>query len=109
MSRQMMTKHYIHLINLRNLIVHTIDDVVLDRQIIETTQTIMKTFLAAEVAQLQQNHTYHYVKRDEYQAELVDMSGHSVNEIQFDSMQTTPLWNIFNYHPDALNEHIRAR
>lgn len=96
-------------VNLRTLIVHTTGQVAFDDNVFHKTQKQMKTFIPTEVAQLQQEHTDYWVKSDEHQAALVKLAGHSIGEVNFESMKTTALCSSFNYYNEDFQEHINAR
>ena len=91
-------------VNLRTLIVHTTKNVELDKNIILDTQKQMKAFLPTETAKLIQHHSLYFVKSDQHQSELVKLSGHSIGEITFYSIKTTPLYGAINRFSDHVNE-----
>lgn len=92
-------------VNLRTLIVHKANKILLEPLVILNTQNQMRTFLPSEVAHLSQRYSLGYVKSDNHFTDLVKLAGHSVNEFTFNSMESTPLYCAFINNAEQINAH----
>ena len=93
-------------INLRTLAVHTSGKIYVDKQTILDSQEKMKNFLPTEVAELKQKHSHYWLKSDERQEELVRLAGNSVGKLTLESIQTLPLYQVFQQYTGNINTHL---